>query len=605
MHLNMKSKRKQTLLGALKAIAYFAGYPLMVLFVAIGSVPFMKEGAFGGTWYLGLIIALIPWVVGVILQIVFGVVTHNQLLKTLVVGVVATVCMLGCALAVDFHGQSVMADMNDRYVATTTKDADGNVVVTAKTVTVPTYRMGADGKVGTATWTMSSTAVEFPTIDYLKGHYLTLTPDFGSETDAYLSDLETFMRVYNVSLGGSNKKVTSDGQHVTNTDLSLATIDAETGIPFNPNGVVSESYVYSVDFALNVLINYYEAINKFDTLGLDMSAYVAKADGETDAQYASRLGAMSPQEKLEAVYKWELKRVKESAEYVAYQDSAEYKAAYGEGGSATKVMLTVDQVKEIAPVLVRYLTFLLQRNQIVSDIYDIVNGMLSLDKLNQTLSQEDYTLQDVVDWFNDEVKGGLTGFIPEETLDAVAALITEENLENLLNDYVYYYSPTVRTAFDFFGDAKDAGGNLIGNFSVDTGVGEDAKTLTFTAEEMRTFAYARYYAKTNGAFIGSVLVGNGDDGLGALLNANNNIGPVTMSSSGYPASFAYSLDQIYQLKADKEYIPTLFPTLVARRYLYIFMGLVFLSIVLYYQFSRRENEEIASIVVDQMKGGAK
>ena len=138
MHLNMKSKRKQTLLGALKAIAYFAGYPLMVLFVAIGSVPFMKEGAFGGTWYLGLIIALIPWVVGVILQIVFGVVTHNQLLKTLVVGVVATVCMLGCALAVDFHGQSVMADMNDRYVATTTKDADGNVVVTAKTVTVPT-----------------------------------------------------------------------------------------------------------------------------------------------------------------------------------------------------------------------------------------------------------------------------------------------------------------------------------------------------------------------------------------------------------------------------------------------------------------------------------
>lgn len=604
MHLNMKQKRKQTLMSILKTIAYFAGYPLMVLFVAFGSVPFMKEGAFSDTWYLGVVIALIPWAVTSILQIVFGIVTHNQLLRTIVVGVVATVCMLGCALAVDFNGKGVMADMNERYVATGTKDANGVVTLNQKSITVPTYRMGADGQVGTATWTISSTAVTFPTIDYLKGHYLTLTPGFGSETEAYLSELETFMRVYNVSLYGENKKVTSDGKSVTNTDMSTSAIDPASGIPYNPNGVVSESYVYSVDFAINVLINYYEAINKFDSLDLDMTAYVAKLDGETDAQYASRLSAMTPQEKLEAVYKYELKRVKASDEYVAYQDSDEYKAAYGEGGSATKVMLTVDRVKEILPVLVKYVTFVLQRNQIVMDLYDTVNGLLALDKLNETLSQEEYTLQDVVDWFNDEVKSGLVAFIDEATLDSVVALITEENLEALLEDYVYYYSPSVRTAFDFFGEAKDAGGELIGNYEVVTGAGEDAVTLTFTAEDMRTFAYARYYAKTQGAFIGSVLVGNGDDGLGALLNADGNIGQVTMSSSGYPASFAYSLDQIYQLKADKEYIPALFPTLVARRYLYIFMGWIFLSIVLFYQFSRRESEALASVVVDQMKGGA-
>jgi len=80
---------------------------------------------------------------------------------------------------------------------------------------------------------------------------------------------------------------------------------------------------------------------------------------------------------------------------------------------------------------------------------------------------------------------------------------------------------------------------------------------------------------------------------------------VTMSTPGYPASYAYSMDKIYQLKADKEYIPTIFPTLVARRYLYIFMGIVLLSIVLYYQFTRRENEVIASIVVENTKGGAR
>ncbi|MBQ4443737.1 MAG: hypothetical protein II896_03630 [Clostridia bacterium] len=627
----MKLKRKQTLLGILKTIAYFAGYPLMVLFVAIGSVPFMKEGAFSGTWYLGIVIALIPWLVGAILQIAFGCVTQNQYFKTLVVGIVSTVCMLGCALALDFNGKQVMADMNERYVATQTKDADGNTVVTAKTITVPTYRMGADGKVGTATWTMSSTAVTFETIDFLKGHYLTLTPGYGSVTESYLSELGNFQRIYNVSLYGENKKVTADGKSVTNTDLSLATIDPATGIPFNKNGVVSESYVYSVDFALNVLINYYEAVNKFATLNVDMTPYVAKieveqpmADDETpndykarvaamsheekletDAQYRARIAAMTPQEKLEAVYKAELKRVKESEEYRTYQTSDEYVAAYGENGTAKGYMLTVERVKEILPVLVKYVTFVLKRSQVVSDLYDMVNGLLSLEKLNETLAKENYTLQDVVDWFNDEVKGGLVAFIPEETLDGIAALITEENLQALLEDYVYYYSPSVRTAFDFFGEAKDAGGNLIGNFEKETGVGEDAKTLTFTAEEMRTFAYARYYAKTNGAFIGSVLVGNNDDGLGALLNADGNIGQITMSTSGYPASHAFTMDQIYQLKADKEYIPSLFPALAARRYLYIFMGIVLLSIVLFYQFANRENEVIASLVVNNVKGGAK
>lgn len=602
MHLNMKLKRKQTLLGILKTIAYFAGYPLMVLFVAFGSVPFMKEGAFGGTWYLGIVIALIPWVICAILQIAFGCFTQNQGLKTIVVSVVATVCMLGCALAVDLNGKKVMDDMNDKYAATATVNADGRTTLTPKQVTVPTYRMGADGKVGTVTWTMSSTAVKFETIDYLKGHYLSLTKDYGSATDAYMSELSDFMRIYNVSLDGECKKTTADGKHVTNTDMSLAAIDPESGIPYNDNGVVSESYVYGVDFALNVLINYYEAVNKFDTLDVDMTTYVLQETGEADAAYRARIAAMSPQDKLECVYRHELERVINSDEYVAYQDSAEYKAAYGDNGSAKKFMLTVDRVKEILPVLVNYLTFILQYNELTGGgLYDILNAVAHLDDLKNTLNQEGYTAEDIYNWLSTS----LGTLLPAELLATVQPLLTEERLEALLSDYVYYYSPSVRTPFDFFGEAKDGAGDLIGQFETVTGLGEDSRTLTFTAEEMRVFAYARYYAKTNGAFIGSVLVGNNDDGLGQLLNADGNIGQVTMSTSGYPASYAYTMDQIYQLKADKEYVPTLFPTLVARRYLYIFAGLVVLSIVLYYQFARRESEVIAALCVDSMKGGAK
>jgi len=609
MHLNMKLKRKQTLLGILKTVAYFAGYPLMVLFVAIGSVPFYKEGAFGGTWYLGIVIALIPWLVSAILQIAFGTFTHNQYLKTLVVGVVSTVCMLGAAFALDLNGKNVMEDINQKYAATVTVDADGNTVVTPKQITVPTYRMGADG-IDDVTWTMSSTAVSFETIDYLKGHYVSLTPGYASATDEFLGELHDFMRIYNVSLNGENKKTTEDGKHVTNTDMSLATIDPATGIPFNPNGVVSECYVYSVDFALNVLINYNEAVNKFAKLDPDMTVYVDPAAGETDAEYRARLAAMTPVEKLEAVYQYDLKRVINSDEYRAYQESAEYKAAYGDNGTAKKFMLTVDRVKELAPVLVRYLSFVLRHTQILESLgaepLALYDSMLGLGALNDTLSQENYTIEDIHDWFTTVLVpsvGGLSADLAS-MLSGIADMITEDNLQALLSEYVYYYSPSVRTAFDFFGEAKE-GDEYIGSYSMTTGVGEDSVTYTFSAEDMRAFAYARYYAKTNGAYIGSVLVGNNDDGLGKLLNADGNIGGVNMNSSGYPASFAYNLDQIYQLKADKEYVPALFPTLAARRYLYIFAGLVLLSIVLYYQFARRENEVIASIVVDQMKGGAK
>lgn len=626
MQLNLKTKRKQTLLGILKTIAYFAGYPLMVLFVAYGSVPFMKEGAFSGTWYLGIVIALIPWLVCAVLQIAFGCFTHNQALKTIVVSVVATVCMLGCGLAVDLYGKQVIEDVNKRYAADV-KEEDGETVVTAKTITVPVYRMGENG-VDTVTWTMSSTSTTFPTIDYLKGHYVTLTPGFGSATDSYLDELETFMRVYNVSLYGSNKKVTDDGKYVTNTDMTTAVIDPETGIPFCDNGVVSESYVYSVDFAINVLINYYEAVNKFKTLNIDMTPYVEKVEVEpamgadetkaqyearvaamtheqkleTDAQYRSRIANMTPAEKLETVYKYELQRVMDSDEYKEYQTSDEYVAAYGEDGSAYKFMLSKEKVMALVPVLLRYVTFILQYNEFTGGItYTTLDGALGLSDLVAITNKEDgYTMADIRAWLISSL-GGLLG----SSINGIADMLTDENLENLLREYDYYYSPSVRTAFDFFGEATDGAGNLIGEFKVVTGLGEDSTELTFSALEMRAFAYARYYAKTNGAVIGSVLVPNNDEGLGKLLNADGNIGQITMSASGYPASYAYTLDQIYQLKADKEYVPSLFPTLVARRYLYIFVGWVVLSVVLFYQFGRREEECLASLAADQMTGGAK
>jgi hypothetical protein len=595
MHLNVKLKRKQTLLGFLKAVAYLAGYPLMVLFVAIGSVPFMKESAYSGTWYLGIVVALIPWVVSVVLQIVLGCFARNQYFKTLVVGIVSTACVLGSALAIDLHGQQVIADMNKKYVATT--DKDGNVGTVQ--VEVPIYRMGDDGKVETVTWTMSE-EVSFNTINYLKGYYVPIGSGSGL-AGTYASDLDRFKEIYHV---GSGENKTENGGYVTNSDLSKGKIDSATGIAFNPNGVVSECYVYSAEFAMNVLISYNEAINKFATLtDFDMTPYVEREAGESDKEYAARIKSMTPQQKLEAVYERDLALVKESPQYKQYQTTEEYKAAYGRGGTASKVMLSVEKVEEMAPVLIRYIAFLFERGQVLSELYpEVVKPLLNVNLLLETLDKPDFKIDDLQTWFLDPgtgIGGLMESFLGISKAD-IASMLTEENLRDIIDQLFYYYSPTVRPAFDFFGEATIGEGTeakKIGTYVIAASTDGSTPEISFTAEDMRAFAYARYYAKTNGAVIGSVLVADDADG---------NIGQITLTDKGYPASFSYSLASIYQLKADSEYIPSLFPLLAARRYLYIFAGLIMLSIVLYYQFARREDEVIASIVVNQSKeGGAK
>ena len=614
----LRLKRKQTLLGALKTIAYLAGFPLLVLMVGIGSIPFLDFALFGSTWSLSIKLALVLWAAVGVVQIVLACVVRgpgSQWIKTAIVAVVAIVCILGCAVGIDFYGARTMSDINDKYAPTVQQD--GSAV--AKTVEIPTYRFN-DCESETITWTMGTTDISFQTIDYLKGHYVTLTTGFESELDKFKNNVEDFCRIYNVSQNGSLKKKTTDAdgnEAVVNSDFSYSKVDAKTGLPVNDNGLVSESYIYSMQFALNVLINYNEAVNAIAALNLDMKDFVAQKDGETAAEYAARLGKMTDAEKAEAVYNHELELIDQSAEYAQYKQSDEYKAAYGDDGTAKKYMLTLERIESMLPILFKYVLFILSYNELTNGFaFDVLDGSFNLanrdakgnpdpDSLLAAIYKDGDMYENIMAWADDIVPGLIKG--QDESLPAAEGRWAEmkvtynkEWLEGLIEDYFYYYSPSVRPDFDFFGEAKD-GDRLIGQITV--GTGDDART--FTVQQMRAFAFARYYAKINGAFIGSVLVPNNDAGIGALVNGDGHIGMITLSASGYDASYAYSLAQLYQLKADSEYVPDLFPVLVARRYLYIFAGLVALSILLYYQFGRREDEVIADLATYcQEEGGA-
>ncbi|MBO4535316.1 MAG: hypothetical protein J5755_05210 [Clostridia bacterium] len=511
----LKLNRKQKLFSVLKTIAYFAGYPLFLLFVVAGSVQFMHFEAFEKTWFIGIGIALIPWLLTAILQIVFARFCTSQNIKTIVVTVFVAVCMLGTGGILDLYGSKTVEKLDEQY---------------------------------------AESSVEIPTYKYLVGHYVSTTKDYPSTLDDYRKRLEYFCLIYNVDQEGEIK-------NSRNTDGTPYTV-GEDGIPYNPNGLVSECYIYSADFALTQLITYYELEAKMAALGKD----------------------------IEAEYNTLLPQVEASQEYIQYQQTKEYQDAYGAGGSAYDHMLTVDRLDELIPVVAKYLKFILEHNGTIGPLLELVGVDLApLDSITST--------QDLIDYVQNDLLPLVSGMLDAETQATINNFLDVDTINALLYDINYYYSPTVRPSFDFFGEAK-ASGELIGEYRDGEG------NVVFSAEEMHQFALARFYAKIQGAFIGSVLIPNQDTGIGAMTNANGNIGMVTMNDSGFPAEKGISLEEMRQLKADNQYIPHLYPVLAARRFVYTFAGLVALMTILFYQFIRREEDTIKEMRELTQEGGA-
>ena len=101
-------------------------------------------------------------------------------------------------------------------------------------------------------------------------------------------------------------------------------------------------------------------------------------------------------------------------------------------------------------------------------------------------------------------------------------------------------------------------------------------------ETLRTYAYAKYFGQTHGANIGSVLIPTvTTDAKG--VTTYGNVGKITMSASGlnYKEN-AFELKECYKLKALNSYVPKLYPLFAARRYAYIFAGIISLMYAIFY-----------------------
>ena len=217
-----KLKQKQTMFSVLRAIAYFASFPLLLLVVLLGSTQFRHAAPFYGTWYLGIIICAIPWFLTAVLQIVFGYIVKNQNLKTIVIVVVTAAVMVGSAGVIDIYGSSVIKKAQDEY---------------------------SSGK-------YAETPVEIQ--DYYKqvNWYITLSNE-DSYTKKFVEKYDDFVRVYNLGYGGYGSSRSDK-----NTDGSAAKPGTEKGLGLegayvSPNGLLSDGWIFSAQNAIDIISVYY------------------------------------------------------------------------------------------------------------------------------------------------------------------------------------------------------------------------------------------------------------------------------------------------------------------------------------------------------------
>lgn len=405
-----------------------------------------------------------------------------------------------------------------------------------------------------------SAGVEVKDYNYQVNWYVTYS-DKDSLLDSFKERFDEFNAVYHLEHLGF---CWSDNE---NTDGSLVTNNATekglglTGVSISPNGLLADGWVFSSQNAVDILIAYHEAVNKATALGID----------------------------LESDYDAIIAKVESSPEYAEYKTTKEYTDAYGENGTAYKHMITEDRINEMMPTVARYLYLAIYdiANVMGNISYGLISSYLPIDEMKNIS-----TLDELVAYVNNAIPSIadlLDGFVGAESNplkpDGTYLTLDKQFVLDLVKDMTYYYSPTVRPVFDFISVATDGAEELVCEYKDSDG------NVVMTAEEVQKFAYARYYAKVHGANVGSVLIGD-------------NLGEVTMDNTGYPSvPFAFTLAELYQLDADLSYIADLYPLLIARRYLLVFTGICLLSIILFYQFAKREDDMINERIIS--KGGAK
>lgn len=184
-------------------------------------------------------------------------------------------------------------------------------------------------------------------------------------------------------------------------------------------------------------------------------------------------------------------------------------------------------------------------------ILSVLGANLGATNIGQTIGtilgvnlSADLTLSDLLD--------GLGSF---------GLTLSEKDVLELLEGFSYYQSPQTFPVFYFLED-----------------------------EELRDYAYAKYYGETHGAKVGSVLIGE-------------RVGEVTMDENGNPAEedIDERLESFQRYDLDKSYMPEAFKWIALRANCLVFVGIIPFSIIAAYFFAYLERKSLKKLI----QGGAR
>ncbi len=359
------------------------------------------------------------------------------------------------------------------------------------------------------------------------GMHLTQYKDNAEDLNA---DIEEFLSLYNIKY---EYKVYGD----ENTDMSEY-LEIEEGTDVIDTEFFTTDYVFGLSKGGAVYSKNGMYADGY-VFGYEQARYILEVYYNTRAKYEA-LGKDADEELDNAIAAL---TTNPNSEWNRYKNSAEYKEFYGSDLSdvknAKRYYITPERLDRILGVLGANISE--YANIIKTILNTIASGLLPeglLDSINANLDLE-------------------------TVIKLAAALdlnIDESTIMNLIEGYSNYQSPQTKPVFYFIQD-----------------------------EELREYAYAKYFGEVHGGKVGSVLIGS-------------RVGEVTLDSNGNEAeSLGDRIKMFKRTEKDAAVYTKYYPWFVLRESFLYFSGVIPFSLAAAYMFGALERKTLDKLI----KGGNK
>lgn len=640
----MNKMQKLTCARVLKVIFYLLGFPLLLLLTAKDSMIFFDVTVFERTAKTGIAVIFVMWLAFTLIQLgLYLVMKKQQALRTVILVILAVVLMLAPVAVLDKNAEKQLNDIEAKY------ESQG--------VGVEAYNLQKQ-------WFVSLSAT-------------------GSRSGSLINKIEDFVRVYNLkgfnpktyrSLTQLNVKpyyVTRDGKRYESKDIGFGELIDQglNPVAYNPNGMLYDGYIFGVETAVDLLIEYNEfkqlsITRPAGTLGTEVTEEDAlankykikiettKEDGTVSVTYATynpeKHTTGNDPSKIRFDGKFyeflnadqalakAVTTAEDSEAWLAYTSTDDYKAKKAE---ADKYVLTEERLNEVLLTLFEYIGKSPGLNDLIKGINAdgliamlgnlginiggtelgailgglrnpakfLLGDLITISDPENAAAYEAYKteilLKDypAVEALTDLLKGlqpilpMLGGLLSGTIVDAIKGLLpidlsivglTDAKLTVIATDLLNKVLDPA-TGIDLGALTSDNVLALLMSIVSEISFYQhpelkmvwDGQFMTDADKELGLdrYAWVKYHCEKFGITSGCVLATSSG------LLTGKSLGNDT------PSDKAYGLGSLYQLKADLEYKPALYPKLAARRYMAMWAGVLAMSIFLTaYCFSKEQ-----------------